>query len=131
MFINPNWQTINNEKVGVFYIEPYDEALREEPDRIKVYDSDGRYFSYIYDGDIIPLSLQKYNNLIALLEAAPNIVDVIDIVGETGGEFVGPKEAMLEYLHENLNWDLPRDDYNPLDNEYINRFGNIYILLYD
>ena len=128
---NSNLITINNEKVGVFYIEPYDEALREEPDRIKVYDSDGRYFSYIYDGDIIPLSLQKYNNLIALLEAAPNIVDVIDIVGETGGEFVGPKEAMLEYLHENLNWDLPRDDYKPLDTEYINRFGNIYILLYD
>ena len=126
-----NLITINNEKIGVFYIEPYDETLREEPDRIKVYDSDGKYFSYIYDGDIIPLSLQKYNNLIALLEAAPNIVDVIDIVGETGGEFVGPKEAMLEYLHENLNWDLPRDDYNPLDNEYINRFGNIYILLYD
>ena len=128
---NSNLITINNEKVGVFYIEPYDEALREEPDRIKVYDSDGKYFSYVYDGDIIPLSLQKYNNLITLLETAPNIVDVIDIVGETGGEFVGPKEAMLEYLHENLNWDLPRDDYDPLDNEYINRFGNIYILLYD
>ena len=128
---NSNLITINNEKVGVFYIEPYDETLRAEPDRIKVYDSDGRYFSYVYDGDIIPLSLQKYNNLITLLETAPNIVDVIDIVGETGGEFVGPKEAMLEYLHENLNWDLPREDYNPLDNEYINRFGDIYILLYD
>ena len=128
---NSNLITINNEKVGVFYIEPYDETLREEPERIKVYDSDGRYFSYVYDGDIIPLSLQKYNNLITLLETAPNIVDVIDIVGETGGEFVGPKEAMLEYLHENLNWDLPREDYNPLDNEYINRFGDIYILLYD
>ena len=128
---NSNLITINNEKVGVFYIEPYDEALREEPDRIKVYDSDGKYFSYIYDGDIIPLSLQKYSNLITLLETVPNIVDVIDIVGETNDEFIGPKEAMLEYLHENLNWDLPRDDYNPLDNEYINRFGNMYILLYD
>lgn len=128
---NSNLITINNKKVGVFYIEPYDEALREEPDRIKVYDSDGKYFSYVYDGDIIPLSLQTYIHLVALLETAPNIVDVIDIVGETGGEFVGPKEAMLEYLHENLNWDLPREDYNPLDNEYINRFGDIYILLYD
>ena len=128
---NSNLITINNEKVGVFYIEPYDEDLREEPDRIKVYDSDGKYFSYVYDGDIIPLSLQTYNNLITLLKTAPNIVNVIDIVGETGGEFVGPKEAMLEYLHENLNWDLPREDYNPLANEYINRFGNIYVLLYD
>lgn len=128
---NSNLITINNEKVGVFYIEPYDEALREEPDRIKVYDSDGKYFSYVYDGDIIPLSLQTYIHLIALLETAPNIVDVIDIVGETGGEFAGPKESMIEYLHKNLNWDLPREDYNPLDNEYINRFGDIYILLYD
>lgn len=128
---NSNLITINNEKVGVFYIEPYDEALREDPDRIKVYDSDGKYFYYVYDGDIIPLSLQKYNNLITLLETVPNIVDVIDIIGETDDEFIGPKEAMLEYLHENLNWDLPRDDYNPLDNEYINRFGNIYVLLYD
>ncbi len=126
-----NLITINNEKVGVFYIEPYDEDLREEPDRIKVYDSDGKYFSYVYDGDIIPLSLQTYIHLITLLETARNIVEVIDIVGETGGEFAGPKEAMLEYLHENLNWDLPREDYNPLDNEYINRFGDIYILLYD
>lgn len=128
---NSNLVTINNKTVGVFYIEPYDEDLREEPDRIKVYDSDGKYFSYVYDGDIIPLSLQKYTNLIALLEAAHNVVEVIDIVGETGGEFAGPKEAMIEYLHENLNWDLPREDYNPLDNEYINRFGDIYILLYD
>lgn len=128
---NSNLITINNEKVGVFYIEPYDEDLREEPDRIKVYDSDGKYFSYVYDGDIIPLSLQTYINLITLLETAHNIVDIIDIVGETGGEFVGPKEAMIEYLHENLNWDLPREDYNPLANEYINRFGNIYVLLYD
>lgn len=128
---NSNLITINNEKVGVFYIEPYDEDLREEPDRIKVYDSDGKYFSYVYDEDIIPLSLQTYINLITLLETAHNIVDIIDIVGETGGEFVGPKEAMIEYLHENLNWDLPREDYNPLANEYINRFGNIYVLLYD
>lgn len=128
---NSNLITINNKDVGVFYIEPYDENLREEPDRIKVYDSDGKYFSYVYDGDVIPLSLQKYTNLIALLEAAHNIVEVIDIVGETGGEFAGPKESMIEYLHKNLNWDLPRDDYNPFANEYINRFGDIYILLYD
>lgn len=128
---NSNLITINNKDVGVFYVEPYDENLREEPDRIKVYDSDGKYFSYVYDGDIIPLSLQTYIHLITLLEAARNIVEVIDIVGETGGEFAGPKEAMLEYLHENLNWDLPRENYNPLDNEYINRFGDIYILLYD
>lgn len=101
---NSNLITINNEKVGVFYIEPYDEDLREEPDRIKVYDSDGKYFSYVYDGDIIPLNLQKYTNLIALLEAAHNIVDVIDIVGETGGGFPTERRNTQMFKNTTLNY---------------------------
>ena len=131
MFINPNWQTINNERVGVFYIEPYDEVLREEPDRIKVYDSDGRYFSYIPDMEPLPLSFAKYDKIVTLLQQAKNVIEVFDIVGEPGGEFAGAKEQMIDYLHNELNWDLPREDYNPLANEYINRFGKIYVLLYD
>ena len=131
MFINPNWQIINNERVGVFYIEPYDEVLREEPDRIKVYDSDGRCFSYIPDIDPLPLSLKKYDKIVTLLQQAKNVIEVFDIVGEPGGEFAGTKEQMIDYLHNELNWDLPREDYNPLANEYINRFGKIYVLLYD
>lgn len=131
MFINPNWQIINNERVGVFYIEPYDEALREEPDRIKVYDSDGRYFSYVPDIDPLPLSFKKYDKIVTLLKQAKNVIEVIDIVGESGGEYAGTKEQMIDYLHNVLNWDLPREDYNPLANEYINRFGKIYVLLYD
>ena len=131
MFINPNWQTINNERVGVFYIEPYDEVLREEPDRIKVYDSDGRYFSYIPDMEPLPLSFVKYDKIVTLLQQAKNVIEVFDIVGEPGGEYAGTKERMIDYLHNELNWDLPREDYNPLANEYINRFGKIYVLLYD
>ena len=131
MFINPNWQTINNERVGVFYIEPYDEVLREEPDRIKVYDSDGRYFSYIPDTEPLPLSFVKYDKIVTLLQQAKNVIEVFDIVGEPGGEYAGTKERMIDYLHNELNWDLPREDYNPLANEYINRFGKIYVLLYD
>ena len=131
MFINPNWQTINNERVGVFYIEPYDEVLREEPDRIKVYDSDGRYFSYIPDIEPLPLSFAKYDKIVTLLQQAKNLIEVFDIVGEPGGEFTCTKEQMIDYLHNELNWDLPREDYNPLANEYVNRFGKIYVLLYD
>lgn len=131
MFINPNWQIINNERVGVFYIEPYDEVLREEPDRIKVYDSDGRYFSYVPDIDPLPLSLKKYDKIVALLQQAKSVIEILDIVGEPGGECAGTKEQMIDYLHNNLNWELPREDYNPLANEYINRFGKIYVLLYD
>ena len=128
---NSNLITINNEKVGVFYIEPYDETLREEPDRIKVYDSDGRYFSYIPDMEPLPLSFAKYDKIVTLLQQAKNVIEVFDIVGEPGGEFAGTKEQMIDYLHNELNWDLPREDYNPLANEYINRFGKIYVLLYD
>ncbi len=131
MFINPQWQVINNERVGVFYIELYDEVLREEPDRIKVYDSDGRYFSYVPDIDPLPLSFKKYDKIVALLQQAKNVIEILDIVGEPGGEYVGTKEQMIDYLHNELNWDLPREDYNPLANEYINRFGKIYVLLYD
>ena len=131
MFINPNWQTINNERVSEFYIEPYDEVLCEEPDRIKIYDSDGRYFSYIPDMEPLPLSFMKYDKIVTLLQQAKNVIEVFDIVGEPGGEFAGTKEQMINYLHNELNWDLPREDYNPLANEYINRFGKIYVLLYD
>ena len=131
MFINPNWQIINNEKVGVLYIEPYDEALREEPDRIKIYDSDGRYFSYIPDIDPLPLSFENYDNIVTLLKEARHVFDVFNIVGEPDAEFTGTKEQMIDYLHNALNWDLPSKDYNPLANEYINRFDKIYVLLYD
>lgn len=131
MFINPKWQIINNERVGVFYVEPYDEALREEPDRIKVYDSDGRYFSYIPDIDPLPLSFEKYDNIVTFLKEARHVFDVFNIVGEPDAEFAGTKEEMLDYLHNDLNWDLPSEDYNPLANEYINHFGKIYVLLYD
>ena len=131
MFINPTWQIINNERVGVFYIESYDESLREEPDRIKVYDSDGRYFSYIPDIDPLPLRLKKYDEIVNLLQQAKNVIEILDIVGEPGGEFAGTKKQMIDYLHNELNWDLPREDYNPLANEYVNRFGDTYILLYE
>ena len=131
MFINPTWQIINNERVGVFYIESYDESLREEPDRIKVYDSDGRYFSYIPDIDPLPLRLKKYDEIVNLLQQAKNVIEILDIVGEPGGEFAGTEKQMIDYLHNELNWDLPREDYNPLANEYVNRFGDTYILLYE
>lgn len=131
MFINPTWQIINNERVGVFYIESHDESLREEPDRIKVYDSDGRYFSYIPDIDPLPLRLKKYDEIVNLLQQAKNVVEILDIVGEPGGEFAGTKKQMIDYLHNELNWDLPREGYNPLANEYVNRFGNTWVLLYE
>ena len=79
----------------------------------------------------LPLSFAKYDKIVTLLQQAKNVIEVFDIVGEPGGEFAGTKEQMIDYLHNELNWDLPREDYNPLANEYINRFGKIYVLLYD
>ena len=44
-------------------------------------------------------------------------------------DFIGSKDQTIEYLHEELNWDLPSKDYNPLDNEWVNRIGDIYVVV--
>lgn len=79
MFIDPNWQTINNKKLGVFYIEPYDKTSREEPDKVQIYDSTGTLFSYVADDEwVFPLSLETYNKIITHLQKAKNIIDALD-----------------------------------------------------
>ena len=49
-------------------------------------------------------------------------------VYEHYGSF-GNRDRTIEYLHKELNWDLPSKDYNPLDNEWVNRIGDIYIVV--
>ena len=44
-------------------------------------------------------------------------------------EFIGDKDQTIKYLHEELNWELPSEDYNPLDNEWVNRIGDVYIVV--
>ena len=121
---------INNKNInGKFYIENFDE--REEEDRVKIYDSDENYLDYLpleqIDVDDAPIE-EQYNNYIEMLEGFNTIEEMMDwLVCDC--EFIGNKDRTIEYLHKELNWDLPSKDYNPLDNEWVNRIGNIYIVV--
>lgn len=121
---------INNKNInGKFYIENFDE--REEKDRVKIYDSDENYLDYLpldqIDVNDTPIE-EQYNNYIEMLEGFKTIEEMMDwLVCDC--EFIGDKEEMIDYLHDELNWELPSEDYDPLKNEWINRIGDIYILI--
>lgn len=123
---------INNKNInGNFFIENFDE--REEQDRVKIYDSDENYLDYLpldqIDVDDTPIE-EQYNNYIEMLESFKTIEEMMDwLVCDC--EFIGNKDRTIEYLHKELNWDLPSENYNPLDNEWVNRIGDTYIVVSD
>lgn len=118
---------INNKNInGKFYIENFNE--REEKDRVKIYDSDENYLDYLpIEEDDTPIE-EQYNNYVEMLENFKTIEVLLDWLN-CNYEFFGTKKETIQYLHEELNWDLPSKDYNPLDNEWVNRIGNIYIVV--
>lgn len=120
---------INNNYLGDFYIEKLEN--REEQDRVKLFDSDENYLDYLplerYD-DTDPTEEEQYQGYIDILKSFKNVVDLMDwLVCDC--EFIGNKDRTIQYLHEELNWDLPSGEYNPLDNERVNRIGDIYIVV--
>ena len=120
---------INNNYLGDFYIEELEN--REEQDRVKLYDSDKNYLDYLpldqIDVDDTPIE-EQYNNYIEMLESFKTIEEMMDwLVCDC--EFIGNKDRTIEYLHKELNWDLPSENYNPLDNEWVNRIGDTYIVV--
>ena len=120
---------INNNYLGTFYIEELEN--REEQDRVKLYDSDENYLDYLplerYD-DTDPTEEEQYQGYVEMLESFKNVFDLMDWL-VCDYEFIGNKDRTIEYLHEELNWDLPSKDYNPLDNEWVNRIGDIYVVI--
>ena len=120
---------INNNYLGDFYIEELEN--REEQDRVKLYDSDENYLDYLpierYD-DTDPTEEEQYQGYIEMLESFKTVPDLMEWL-VSSWEFIGDKDRTIEYLHEELNWDLPSEDYNPLDNEWVNRIGDIYIVI--
>ena len=120
---------INNNYLGDFYIEELEN--REEKDRVKLYDSDENYLDYlpleIYD-DTDPTLEEQYNNYLEILGRFDTVEGLMEwLVCET--EFIGNKYQMLDYLVNRLNWDDISEDYNPLDNEWVNRIGDVYVLV--
>lgn len=120
---------INNNYLGDFYIEELEN--REEQDRVKLYDSDYKYLDYLplerYD-DTDSTFEEQYNNYLEILGRFDTVEGLMEwLVCET--EFIGNKYQMLDYLVNHLNWDDISEDYNPLDNEWVNRIGDVYILV--
>ena len=120
---------INNKYLGNFYIEELEN--REEQDRVKLYDSDEKYLDYLplerYD-DFDPTEEEQYQGYIEMLESFKTVPDLMEWL-VSSWEFIGDKDQTIKYLHEELNWELPSEDYNPLDNEWVNRIGDIYIVV--
>ena len=120
---------INNKYLGTFYIEELEN--REKQDRVKLYDSDEKYLEYLpigrYD-DTDPTEEEQYRGYIEMLESFKNVLYLMDWL-VCRCEFIGDKDQTIKYLHEELNWELPSEDYNPLDNEWVNRIGDTYIVV--
>ena len=120
---------INNNYLGTFYIEELEN--REEQDRVKLFDSDENYLDYLpleRCDDTDPTFEEQYGGYIEMLESFKTVPDLMEWL-VSSWEFIGDKDQTIKYLHEELNWDLPSEDYNPLDNEWVNRIGDIYVVV--
>ena len=120
---------INNNYLGTFYIEELEN--REEQDRVKLYDSDEKYLDYLpleRCDDTDPTFEEQYDGYVKMLESFETIEELLDWL-VCDYEFFSTKDATIQYLHEELNWNLPSKDYNPLDNEWVNRIGDIYVVV--
>lgn len=116
---------INNKNInGNFFIENFDE--REEQDRIKIYDSDENYLDYLpIEEDDTPIE-EQYNNYVEMLENFKTVEELMDwLVCDC--EFIGNKSKAIKYVL--TEWNLPDDECDPLDSEWVNRIGDTYIII--
>ena len=118
---------INNKYLGNFYIEELEN--REEQDRIKLFDSDENYLDYLplerYD-DTDPTLEEQYNGYIEMLESFETVPDLMDwLVCDFG--FFGNKSEAIKYVL--TEWNLPDEECDPLDSEWVNRIGDVYIVV--
>lgn len=116
---------INNKNInGNFFIENFDE--REEQNRIKIYDSDENYLDYLpLEEDDTPIE-EQYNNYIDMLENFKTIEELMDWL-VCDYEFIGNKSEAIKYVL--TEWNLPDDECDPLDSEWVNRIGDTYIII--
>lgn len=116
---------INNKNInGNFFIENFDE--REEQDRVKIYDSDENYLDYLpLKEDDTPIE-EQYNNYIEMLENFKTVEELLNWL-VCDYEFIGNKSEAIKYVL--TEWNLPDDECDPLDSEWINRIGDIYIII--
>ena len=120
---------INNVNLGDFYIEELDN--REAQDRVKLFDSDFKYLDYLpleRCDDTDPTFEEQYDEYVKVLEEFKTVPELMDwLVCDC--DFIGSQDETIEFLHKELNWELPSEEYNPLDNEWVNRIDDVYIVV--
>ena len=118
---------INNVNLGDFYIEELNN--REERDRVKLFDSDFKYLDYLpleRCDDTDPTFEEQYDEYIKVLEEFKTVPELMDwLVCDC--DFIGNKSEAIKYVL--TEWNLPDDESNPLDSEWINRIGDVYIIV--
>ena len=122
---------INNNYLGDFYIEELEN--REEQDRVKLYDSDENYLDYlpleVYD-ESDPSLEEQYTEYIKMLESFKTVKDLMDWL-YICYTFIGSKEEVVtkwNEIYDYCNWKM-NNDKDIEDNEWINRIGDVYILI--
>lgn len=118
---------INNNYLGDFYIEEFEN--REEKNRVKLYDSNENYLDYLplerYD-DTDPTFEEQYDGYVEMLESFETVQDLMDwLVCDCA--FIGNKSEATKYVL--TEWNLPDDECDPLDGEWVNRIGDVYIII--
>ena len=118
---------INNKYLGNLDIEELEN--REEQDRVKLFDSNENYLDYLplerYD-DTDPTLEEQYDEYVKVLEGFKTVPDLMDwLVCDC--DFIGNKSETIKYIL--TEWNLPDDECDPLDNEWVNRIGDVYIIV--
>lgn len=112
-------------KLGTVYVEPYDEKLREEADRIKVYDSNKRYLDYVSVSSLEPpcddYYEREYNEFVDELKQAECLADLLGLIG---CDWVSMSKD-LKYISAALNVSTE----TVVNNEFVNRVGDVYIIV--
>lgn len=134
-----NWQIIGT-RLGPIYIEKI--GYQEEEDRLKIYDSDGRYLSYL-GTDYGTKELVK-SDIKKDIERIKKADDIFDLVGMFCESFTASKDwgdLIDDLRQENMicfseNGEImwagdgticTKDSLT--ENEYVNRIGDYYILI--
>lgn len=118
---------INNNYLGDFYIEELEN--RETKDRVKLFDSDENYLDYLplerYDINE-PTFEEQYDSYIDILEHFETVRELMDwLVCDC--DFIGSESDAIKYVL--TEWNLPDDECDPLDSEWVNRIGDVYIII--
>ena len=137
-----------NTKYGTFYIEKYEE--REEEDRIKLYDSLERYLDY-FTIECIEETWETFDDFVKEItkkaQSFKHVDELLEWLGINSYTISENWTDLLEDMYGEECWyDLDTErwyiegEYGDriyitekviLDNEYVNKIGNDYILVCD